>query len=343
MRATIFSSLSSIICVPGELYIGGIQVARGYFNRPALTAERFIEHPEFGRLYKTGDLCRWLSDGNLEYLGRTDFQVKLRGFRIELGEIESALLAQAGVVEAVVVAREDHRDDTRLVAYVVASESVDLDVSGLEEVLSTQLPSYMVPGAFVSLEHLPLTPNGKLDRRALPAPVRQVGESREPRSPKEEILCEVFAEVLGLDRVGIDEDFFALGGHSLLATRLVSRVRSVLGVEVAVRTLFEAPTVAQLAVALSGVQTARPALVPQARGAHLPLSPAQFRLWFIHNFEGPSATYNIPLALRLEGELNREAFEQALGDVVARHESLRTVFGEAGGEPYQLPRGAAGG
>ncbi|PON14888.1 hypothetical protein C2W62_26710 [Candidatus Entotheonella serta] len=324
--------------VMGELYISGLGLARGYLGRGGLTSERFVANP-YGspgsRMYRTGDLARWRADGTLVFLGRADDQVKLRGYRIELGEIESVLVTHESVSQAAVVLRDDGPGGQELVAYVVGSAQTELELEGLRRLLAEQLPAYMVPSALVELEALPLKPNGKLDRRSLPAPVRQVGVSRGPRTPKEQLLSEVFAEVLGLDRVGVDEDFFALGGHSLLATRLVSRVRSVLGVEMSVRSLFDASTVAELALHLSEDQPVHPALVAQARGSRLPLSPAQFRLWFLHTLEGPSATYNIPLALRLEGELNLEVLEQAVGDVVCRHESLRTVFGESDGEPYQ--------
>ncbi len=331
--------------VSGELYIGGAGLARGYLRRPGLTAERFVANPygaSGSRMYRTGDLARWRSDGVLEFLGRSDNQVKLRGFRIEPGEIEAALLQEESVSQAAVIAREDRGGEKMLVGYVVAAEGQGIDPSSLRRSLSRRLPDYMVPAAIVLLSGLPLTPNGKLDRRALPAPDFTSTSSRPPRTPQEEILSSLFAEVLGLDRVGIDDSFFDLGGHSLLATRLVSRIRSALGVEVTIRSLFEAPTVAELGerVRTSG-RPARLGLGRMERPAVLPLSFAQRRLWLLGQIDGASAAYNIPMGLRLKGRLNREALAAALGDVVGRHESLRTLFGEADGSPFQIILDAA--
>ena len=333
--------------VSGELYIGGAGLARGYLNRPALTAERFVANP-FGepgsRLYRTGDLVRWLPDGNLDFLGRLDHQVKIRGFRIEPGEIEATLARHPAVAQAAVVAREDRPGHKQLVGYVVATPEGSLDPAGLRRELAGQLPDYMVPAAIVVLDALPLTVNGKLDRKALPAPEFTATISRGPRSPQEEVLAGLFAEVLGLDRVGVDDSFFDLGGHSLLATRLVSRVRSLLEVEVPIRALFDTPTIAGLAQQLTTGATGRRALRPLPRPEVLPLSFAQRRLWFLHQFEGPGATYNIPLALRLDGSLNGEALRASLGDLLGRHESLRTIFTEVDGVGHQtiLPAEAAG-
>jgi amino acid adenylation domain-containing protein len=334
--------------VTGELYIGGAGVARGYLNRPALTAERFIDSPFVpgDRLYRTGDLARYLPDGNIEYLGRTDHQVKIRGFRIELGEIEACLLRDQSLAQAVVIAREDRPGHKQLVAYVVPASGLGVDgvdTEALRQTLAKQLPDYMVPAAIVSMAHLPLTPNGKLDRRELPVPDFAVSVSRDPRTPQEEILAGLFAEVLGLDRVGVDDSFFNLGGHSLLATRLISRMRSTLHVEIAIPTLFNAPTVAQLALRLDGGGVVRPRLQAMPHPGRIPLSFPQQRLWFLHQFEGPSPTYNIPTALHLRGTLHTALLEAALRDLVARHESLRTLFNEEDGNPYQdvLPVEAA--
>ncbi|RLU86329.1 hypothetical protein CTZ27_25500 [Streptomyces griseocarneus] len=318
--------------VVGELYVAGAGLAEGYISRPGLTAERFVACP-FGvageRMYRTGDLARWRVDGVLEYVGRGDDQVKIRGFRVEPGEVAAVLTAHDAVVQAAVVAREG-----RLVAYVVTSTPVE--GSDLRRYVAGLLPRHMVPAAVVTMDALPLTPNGKLDQRALPAPdVLAAADGRGPRTLQEEILCGVFAELLAVPSVGVDDDFFALGGHSLLATRLISRVRTALGAELGIRDLFDAPTVALLAERLGTVGTARAALTRRERPEVLPLSSAQHRLWFLERFE-KQATYNVPFAFRLRGQVNTAALVLAVNDIVARHEALRTRFPAVEGEPRQL-------
>ncbi|MFD0653628.1 amino acid adenylation domain-containing protein [Streptomyces malaysiensis subsp. malaysiensis] len=332
--------------VPGELYVAGVPLARGYWGRGGLTSERFVACPFGGvgeRMYRTGDVVRWRHDGVLEFVGRVDDQVKVRGFRIELGEVEAALARCVGVARAVVVVREEVSGDRRLVGYVTAEPGCVLEPAVLRSECGRVVPEYMVPSVVVVVDEIPLTPNGKVDRRALPEPEVEAAVGRGPRSPREEILCGLFAEVLGVPAVGIDDNFFALGGHSLLATRLVGRVRAVLDAELSVRRLFEAPTVAELDRVLDGAGRSRvPVVRVEVRPERLPLSFGQQRLWFLHQLEGPSAAYNVPLAVRLSGELDREALRLALGDVVARHESLRTVIAEDAQGAYQVVLDAAG-
>jgi amino acid adenylation domain-containing protein len=328
--------------VSGELCVGGVPVARGYWRRAALTAERFVPDPfapEPGaRMYRTGDRARWRADGVLIYLGRLDEQVKIRGFRIEPGEVRSALRRHPQVRDCAVVAREDTPGEWRLVAYVTGGAVAD----DLRTYLRRSLPEHMVPAAFVALDALPLTPNGKLDRKALPAPEPRHAAARraEPRTPVEEVLAGIWAEVLRLERVGIDDDFFELGGHSLFAARVASRAGEALGVQMSVRAIFEAPSVAELAVRVEALRRAeRPPLAPVTpvpRAGPLPLSSAQERLWFIHRLYPSSAAYNLPVFLRLSGALHLRALERTLGEVVRRHEALRTTFAEADGAPVQV-------
>ncbi|QZZ33062.1 amino acid adenylation domain-containing protein [Streptomyces sp. ST1015] len=323
--------------VPGELYVAGTPLARGYLNRPGLTAERFVACPwGGGRMYRTGDVVRWRAEGLLEFVGRADDQVKVRGYRIELGEIETALGQCTGVSKSVALVREDTPGDRRLVGYVRPEPGAHLDPAALRAELADRMPEYMVPAVVVVLDEIPLMPNGKADRRSLPAPEYVAVGARGPRSPREEILCGLFADVLGVGRVGIDDGFFELGGHSLLATRLVGRVRAVLGVELSIRQLFEAPTVAGLSRVLEGAGVGRPAVCAVERPGRVPLSFGQERLWFLYGLEGPSATYNVPMAVRLGGVLDRGALRAALNDVVERHESLRTVFAEDAEGAYQV-------
>ncbi|MGW0696806.1 amino acid adenylation domain-containing protein [Streptomyces sp. NPDC002738] len=327
--------------VAGELYLAGEGLVRGYLGRAGLTAERFTADP-YGppgtRMYRTGDLARRRSDGTLELLGRSDDQVKLRGFRIEPGEIESVLDAHPDTAASAVVVREDTPGVPRLVGYVVASAGRTLDPAALRAHVAQALPGHMVPAAFTVLAALPLGVSGKLDRAALPAPDFAVlSTGRRPRTAHEELLCAEFAAVLGLPGVGVDDDFFALGGHSLLAMRLVARIRAALGAEVSLRTVFDAPTAGRLAEHLTvGAAQARPALTARERPQRMPLSSAQRRLWVLYQVEGPSATYNIPSAWRLTGALDVEALRAAVGDLVARHETLRTVFPEQDGVAHQL-------
>ncbi|WP_245910083.1 non-ribosomal peptide synthetase, partial [Nocardia amikacinitolerans] len=335
--------------VVGEMYVAGPQLARGYLGRPDLTTTRFVANPladadsAGSRLYRSGDLARWNRFGELEYLGRADDQVKVRGFRIELGEIEAAILEQPGIAQAAVIVREDQPGGQRIVAYVVAEPGIELDLDDVRRAASDRLPAYMVPSAFMALDAIPLTVNGKLDRRALPAPVFEVREFRAPATPIEEIVAQVFADVLDLPRVGVDDDFFDLGGNSLIATQVASRVGIALDTRVPVRMLFEAPTVAALAARVESQagDGARKALVARERPEEVPLSLAQQRMWFLNRFDTSSAVNNIPVAIRLSGELDVAALQVAVIDVIDRHESLRTVFPETGNGPVQVVLDAA--
>ncbi len=340
--------------VTGELFIGGVCLAREYLGRPDLTAERFVAHPfrddPAARLYKTGDLARYLRDGNIEFLGRIDHQVKIRGFRIELGEIEGTLTKHSMVKEAVVLAREDTPGDRRLVAYVVPEDAAGADselvsasvIPALRAHLKAQLPDYMLPSAFVTLPAMPLTPNGKVHRRALPPPGSARPEFAQPyvapRGALEADLAAIWAQALGLDCVGVLDNFFELGGDSLRAVQVFARVRQRFGVDVSFQILFASPTVAAFAdrideAAKSGTSVS--AIAPTERGGVLPLSFAQERLWFLHRLAPESPAYNCPYFFRLRGRLDSRALEAGLESLVGRHEILRTTFPEIGGQPFQ--------
>ncbi|OJZ73635.1 non-ribosomal peptide synthetase, partial [Mycobacterium paraffinicum] len=345
-----FFVLDELLCpvmpkVVGELYIAGRGVGVGYWRRPGLTASRFMACP-FGppgtRMYRTGDLVRWRSDGQLDYLGRADEQVKIRGYRIELGEIRTALSELPGVGQAAVIAREDRPDDRRLVGYLTETVTGAVDPAAAREALARRLPGYMVPSAIVVLQALPLTVNGKLDTRALPAPEYTNGQRyRAPKDPTQDILAGIYAHVLGLDRVGVDDSFFDLGGDSVSAMRVIAAIGTDLATDLSMQTLFDAPTVAQLAAHIGGDDTRLRPLLAARRPDVIPLSFAQSRLWFLDQLHGPSAVYNLAVALRLRGELDLDALRVAVDDVIARHETLRTVFADVDGVPFQrvLPGG----
>ncbi|MFE2957192.1 non-ribosomal peptide synthase/polyketide synthase [Nocardia tengchongensis] len=328
--------------VPGEIYVSGGQLARGYLNRPALTSGRFVADP-YGApgesAYRTGDLARWTATGDLEYLGRIDQQVNLHGFRVELGEIEAALLLAPEVREAAVIVRHDEAAEvSRIIGYVVPAADAVVSTADLRTALARELPEHMVPAAVVVVDRIPLTVNGKLDRAALPAPVFEGTEYRQPATVAEELIANVYADLLGVERVGADDDFFALGGSSLLAAKAVARIGALFDTTVGVRALFEAPSVTALAARVQAEADGpkRPVLVAGARPEHLPLSPAQQRMWFLNRFDRASTAYNIPVALRLSGELDAPALEAAFAAVIERHETLRTVYPELAEGPAQV-------
>ncbi|KYC36562.1 non-ribosomal peptide synthetase [Scytonema hofmannii PCC 7110] len=347
---------------PGELHIGGVGLARGYFNRPELTDEKFIPNPfnkatvknSFGlpcldRLYKTGDLVRYLPDGNIEFLGRIDHQVKIRGFRIELGEIEAKLGTHPAVQQTLVMAREDVPGDKQLVAYVVVDPEQNSTQrpshTELRLFLQDKLPHYVIPASFVFLDTMPLNPNGKVNRHALPAPDKGSYSKNnfvEPLTPIERVLSAIWAEVLGLEVIGIHDNFFELGGHSLLATQVMSRIRRALGVEIKVKLLFETPTIANLANAIAvqnqGTGSCEDRVIPRlANRRSAPLSFAQQRVWFLEQLEPNSPTYIISQALRLQGTLDVSVLQQSLDAIVAHHEALRTNFiVSVDGSPIQV-------
>jgi amino acid adenylation domain-containing protein len=331
----------------GELYLGGIGVARGYLNKPELTADRFVEDPfsdqPGARMYATGDIVRWLQDGTIEYVGRHDAQVKVRGYRVELGEVESALLKLDCVRQAGVIHRQGE-DGASLAAYVVlAEESSDLTVEQVRQKLKARLPEFMVPSLWSLVAELPLSPNGKLDRKALHAmPIVMNRTITEPRTATESTICAIWREVLGIEGIGIFDDFFVVGGHSLLAIRCISRIKERLGASLTLPDFFGAPTVALLAERIeTAVPRPKTPVITSAR--HLPLSPAQHGLWFLSRLEGAGVAYNISHAYRLDGPLDTAALDWALACVIARHESLRTVYEEKGGQVFLRPVSAATG
>ncbi len=331
--------------VAGELYTGGDGLARGYHNRPELTAERFVPDPFSGvpgaRLYRTGDRVRFLPDGNIEFIGRVDFQVKMRGLRIELGEIETVLARHAAIKEVLVEMRGDKSEEKRLVAYVVSKPDAELATEELRRYLSEKLPDYMVPNNFVMLDRMPLTNNGKVDRKALPEPDTLRPESYvAPRTDIEQQLSEIWSSMLGVERIGVNDSFFEMRGNSLLATQFVSTVREQFRIELPLRVIFDSPTIAGIAEYIEATaqheKSSAPVIAPVARDRALPLSFAQRRMWFLNQLEPESAYYNVPLAMRLTGNLDTDALEKTINEVIRRHEVFRTTFASEGGEPVQV-------
>jgi amino acid adenylation domain-containing protein len=337
------------IKAPGEIYLGGVGVARGYLNQPRLTAECFLPDPftkEPGaRIYKSGDLCRWAPDGNIEFLGRNDFQVKIRGFRVELGEIEAALRKHPRVHEAVVLARQDSPGEKRLVAYLVCDRESAPTAGEARAFLKERLPEYMVPSAFVPLDELPLSSNGKVDRRALPAPnhARPEGAAAylAPRTPAEEVIAAIWSQALGIESVGVYDNFFELGGHSLLVNRVVSRVREAFGIELPLRVIFESPVLAEFASSIEleiqfGSEPDTFPLEPISRDQPIPLSLSQQKMLTNEQMNPGTASNNVPILIRLSGELDLAALEWSLGEIIRRHEILRTTFETSGGVACQV-------
>ncbi|WP_242660844.1 non-ribosomal peptide synthetase [Mycobacterium alsense] len=336
--------------VVGEIYIGGTHVAHCYHRRPALTAERFVADPftPGGRLYRSGDLARRDANGDIEFVGRADEQVKIRGFRIELGEIAAAISVDPSVGQAIVIAADLPRLGKSLIGYVTPAEGKSVDVERIRERVAAALPDYMTPAAYVVLDEIPITTHGKIDRDALPQPeIAVAAEYREPTTTTERRIADMFSELLGHERVGLDDSFFDLGGHSLLATKLVAAIRSQCEAEVGIRDVFELATVARLAERIDGLHSGeasaprRPRLTKTSREDPLPLSASQLRTWFAYQVEGPSDANNIPFAARLSGPCDVDALVAAVGDVVARHEILRTTYAEKDGLPYQVVNPAA--
>ncbi|MGA2078247.1 MAG: amino acid adenylation domain-containing protein, partial [Terriglobia bacterium] len=333
--------------IPGELFIGGDGLARGYLNRPELTAERFVPNPfsvePCARLYRTGDLVRFLPDGVLEFLGRLDGQVKIHGFRIEPGEIEAVLRAQDTIRQAAVIVREDTPGDKHLVAYIVPAAGAEVSVGMLRDALSLRLPPYMIPASFVFLERLPLTANGKLDRRALPPPDKATMKSMDtytpPRTPVETKLVKIWSDILGVESVSVRDNFFDLGGHSLKALRVLARIHEAFGLELPVRCLFESQTISKLAVVIEdsgGISETAAPIIPAKRDGEIPQSFGQQGLWFLEQLHPGTAQYNVPLCIRLSGQLNAAVLEDCLNEVIRRHEILRTTFDAVDGRPVQI-------
>ena len=332
--------------VPGELHIAGAGVARGYLNQPDLTANAFIPNPfntDGGRLYKTGDRVRYLQDGQLQYLGRVDQQIKFRGYRIELGEIESALSSHPLIEDCVVILKDDKKIQ-QLVGYVQIDRKGSLTTNDIRQFVEQALPHYMIPSAFVMLAQLPMTNGGKVDRKALPEPDHHLpksGEAVAPRNPVETVLAEIWNEVLGIDKCWVHDNFFELGGHSLLATQVVSRIRRIFRIELPLKDLFESPTIAELSrqieVSIEQEQEgiAAPDILSFDQVSEIPLSYAQERLWFLHQLEPQSPLYNIPVALNVEGDLDTKIIQQTVIEIVRRHETLRTTFEIIEGKPVQ--------
>jgi len=342
------------IGVPGEIYLGGDGLARGYHNYPELTAEKFVPDPFSGepgaRLYRTGDIARYGHDGNLEFLGRADRQVKIRGYRIELGEIEATLTQHSTVRQAAVVLREDLPGDKRLVAYVVPRVGGSIRTGGLQQFLRGKLPAYMVPSVVVQLKALPITPSGKLERSTLPAPVPSVvcrSHDTERRTPIEEVISDIWSQVLNVRTVRRYDNFFDLGGHSLLALRVVSRVRQAFGIDLPVRQLFESQTLGSLSEQVEAVIRKSenldiPPLTSGNRGTSIPLSFVQQRFWLLDQLEPGNPFYNIHIGIRMHGSLNQKALERALEAIVVRHEILRTCFVDSQGDPSQVVNPSGG-
>ncbi|BAZ82714.1 non-ribosomal peptide synthetase [Sphaerospermopsis kisseleviana CS-549] len=337
---------------PGEIYIGGDGLARGYLNRPELTEERFISHPfhnpkskiQNPKLYKTGDLARYLPDGNIEFVGRVDNQVKIRGFRIELGEVEAALSQHPDIKQAVVIVREDVPGDKRLVAYVVSDQKSPVTATTLKSFLEDKLPAYMIPAAWMVLDSLPLTPNGKVDRRSLPAPARTRPDLEEafvaPRNSIEEQLATLWTQLLGLDVVGVNDNFFCLGGHSLIVTQMISRAREIFSVNISFVQVFANPTIAAVAELITQggeeIQWERPIIQHIAHEGLVPVSFSQERIYFVHKLAPENSAYQFQATMDIRGKLDFEALKRSLDEIVRRHEIFRTTYQEVNGRLYQV-------